>query len=349
MWRQSCIARDQYTNYKLISVLLPVKNGGNTLFAALESLQEQSYSDFECIIINDHSNDNACETISKQFDNRFKVINSHSAGIVAALNTGLKASSKPLIARMDADDISLNTRFEQQVAFLKINKAVDFCGSKIEYFSDSKTIDQGLKLYQDWINAQETHQQITQNMFVECAIPHPSFMIRRSLFEKIGPYQDNGWAEDYDLMLRAYIHKARFGKPKDILLKWRDHHQRLSRNDQRYQKHAFINAKAYYFSRSPIYQTAKETKQKIIIWGAGKTGKMLFKQLQTHEVRISAFVDISKKLIGSHIQNVLIHDAMTFDYENHLIIIAVGSRGIRQKIEDHLKHQTKQIDIVAMT
>lgn len=332
----------------MISVLLPVKNGGNTLFAALESLQQQSYSNFECIIIDDDSDDGACQSVTAQFDSRFKVIKNRGTGIVDALNTGISESSQPLIARMDADDIALENRFEQQVTFLETNKGVDFCGTKIEYFSDSKTIDQGLCLYQEWLNAQETHQQICQNMFVECAIPHPSFMIRRSLFDKIGGYQDNGWAEDYDLLLRAYIHKTRFGKPKDILLKWRDHDQRLSRNDQRYQKSAFINAKAHYFARSPIYQTAKNNQHNIIIWGAGKTGKMLYEQLSANKVNIHAFVDVSRKLIGNNIQNITIHDAMTFDYQDSLVLIAVGTRGIRQMIEDHLKQQASCIDVVAM-
>lgn len=332
----------------MISVLLPVKNGADTLFAALESLQQQTHKDFECIIIDDHSDDGACAKIKKQFDDRFNVINNQGTGIIDALNTGIEVSSRPLIARMDADDLSLSTRFEQQVSFLEKNKGVDFCGTKIEYFSDSKTIDQGLQLYQEWLNAQETHLQICQNMFVECAIPHPSFMLRRSLIDKIGGYQDNGWAEDYDLLLRAYIHKARFGKPKDILLKWRDHDQRLSRNHQRYQKSAFINAKAHYFARSPIYQTTKDKQQNIIIWGAGKTGKMLYEQLSANKVNIHAFVDVSRKLIGSNIQNINIHDAMKFDYRNSLVLIAVGTRGIRQMIENHLNQQASHVDVIAM-
>lgn len=332
----------------MISVLLPVKNGGDTLFSALESLQQQTYSDFECIIIDDHSNDDACSSIATRFDDRFMVTQNQGTGIVDALNTGLAVSSQPLIARMDADDIALDNRFEQQVNFLETNQGINFCGTKIDYFSDSKNIDQGLSLYQEWVNAQETHQQICQNMFVECTIPHPSFMIRRSLFDKIGGYQDNGWAEDYDLVLRAYTHKARFGKPKDILLKWRDHGQRLSRNDQRYQKSAFINAKAYYFARSPIYQTAKINQQNIIIWGAGKTGKKLHEQLVANNVNIHAFVDVSRKLIGHQIQNTPIYDAMTFDYQNSLVLIAVGTRGIRPMIEEHLKKQGNHIGVVAM-
>ena len=332
----------------MISVLLPVKNGGDYLFTALESLQQQTFTNFECIIIDDHSNDDACDSITTQFDDRFRVIKNSGNGIIDALNTGLALSSRPLIARMDADDIAIKTRFAQQISFLETNKNIDFCGTKIEYFANSKTIDKGLEIYQEWLNTQETHQQICHNMFIECAIPHPSFMIRRSLLDQIGAYQDNGWAEDYDLVLRAYIHKARFGKPKDILLKWRDHHQRLSRTDQRYQKAAFIKAKAHYFSRSPIYQTSQKQQQKIIIWGAGKTGKMLHEQLLANHVEVNAFVEVSNKLVGRHVQNIPIHDAMTFDYRNSLVLIAVGTRGVRQMIQEHLSQLHYTVNVVAM-
>lgn len=332
----------------MISVLLPVKNGGEYLFSALESLHQQTYQDFECIIIDDASNDGACDTITEQFDDRFRVIGSDGTGIIDALNTGLTLSTRPLIARMDADDIALDTRFEQQVDFLETNKGIDFCGCKIEYFSNSKKIDQGLSLYQDWINSQVTHTDICRNMFIECALPHPSFMLRRSLIDKIGAYQDNGWAEDYDLVLRAYIHKARFGKPKEILLQWRDHYQRLSRNDERYQKRNFIDAKAYYFARSPIYQSAKKHHKKLIIWGAGKTGKMLLKKLLANNVTVDALVEVSPKLIGTNINEIPINNAMDFDYQNCFVLIAVSKRGVRQMIEEHLAKQLTNIDVLAM-
>lgn len=334
----------------LISILLPVKNGGDYLYTALDSLCQQTYRLFECIVIDDHSDDGASHAaIQKLNDSRFNLINNQGTGIVDALNTGIAVSKGDFIARMDADDISLTQRFERQITFLQTNRAIDFCGTKINYFSDTKTIDQGLTVYQEWINAQESHKDICNNMFVECAMPHPSFMLRRQLLEKLDGYQDNGWAEDYDIVLRAYCLGARFGKPKEILLNWRDHHTRLSRNDKRYQKLAFIKAKAHYLARSPNYQTAIKQSKSIIIWGAGKTGKLLHEQLLLQTMTVQAFVDVSAKLIGKKIHEVRIHNAMEFNYENSLVLIAVGTRGVRQMIETHLSKQPYLVDFLAMS
>lgn len=252
----------------MISIVLPVKNGGHYLTQAIHSLQTQTFSDFECWVIDDHSSDGASKKLFNTLghnDSRFKLIDNTGAGIIDALNTGLLHAKRPFIARMDADDIAHPERLAQQFDYLQQHPQVDFCATQIAFFSEQGAIQQGLNLYQEWINSLCDHADIVENMFVECTLPHPSFMLRRTALEKIGHYQDHGWPEDYDLVLRAYIAGLQFGKPNKILLQWRDHQQRLSRTaskqQQRYSKQQFFAAKAYYFAQSQYAQ------RKIVIWG----------------------------------------------------------------------------------
>ncbi|HIP11775.1 MAG TPA: glycosyltransferase family 2 protein, partial [Arcobacter sp.] len=101
----------------MVSVLLSVYNGEKYLDEAIESILNQTYQDFEFIIINDGSTDKSLEIIEKykKEDNRIVVISRENKGLIYSLNEGISQAKGKYIARMDADDISLATRFEEQV------------------------------------------------------------------------------------------------------------------------------------------------------------------------------------------------------------------------------------------
>ena len=108
-------------NNILVSVILPVYNAQKYLEEAIESIINQTYTNFEFIIIDDGSGDNSLNIINKyqKQDSRILVITRENKGLVYTLNEGINQAKGKYIARMDADDISLSNRFEKQIELLE--------------------------------------------------------------------------------------------------------------------------------------------------------------------------------------------------------------------------------------
>ena len=125
-----------------ISVLIPVKNGQVFLSECLQSIENQHFSDFEVIFIDDHSTDQTYTQLIELLKgkNNMSVFRNPSAGLVEALNYGILQSSGEYIARMDIDDIMLPSRLEQQARILDIYPTVAVCASSFEFFGDDKGI-----------------------------------------------------------------------------------------------------------------------------------------------------------------------------------------------------------------
>lgn len=126
-------------NSDLISVILPVYNGENYIEEAVRSILSQTHKNLELLIVNDGSLDGTAKIISKLQveDKRIRVIDTPNRGIISALNQGVSLASGFYIARMDADDISLDDRLEKQLAFMKRN-SYHLVGGSINRFSETK-------------------------------------------------------------------------------------------------------------------------------------------------------------------------------------------------------------------
>src|SRR3989338_10709157 len=120
-----------------ISVIMSVYNGMPYLPEAVKSILNQTYKNFEFIIIDDASTDQSTKYLRFLKDKRIKLIkNSKNLGLAASLNKALKFAKGEYIARMDADDISLPKRFEKQVKFFKKHPSVDICGTWVNLIDD---------------------------------------------------------------------------------------------------------------------------------------------------------------------------------------------------------------------
>ena len=119
----------------LISIVLPARNAGETLRAALDSLTSQSLKAWECIAVNDHSDDNTAEILQQAAicDKRIITTTCNGTGIVDALNTGINLARAPVIARMDADDISQPARLERQYEHLMHNPDTGLVSCLVEH------------------------------------------------------------------------------------------------------------------------------------------------------------------------------------------------------------------------
>ena len=177
----------------IISVLMPVYNGEKYLRAAVDSILNQIYKNFEFIIINDGSTDATDTIILSYDDNRIKYIkNNSNLGLIASLNTGIALAQGSYIARMDADDISLPNRLKHQLEYMLLNPEVGVCGCDYFQFSGS------VKKYH---TAFYTHDEIFGYMLFNSSIVHPSLLIKKEVLQSFSPVFDSNYkhAEDFEL------------------------------------------------------------------------------------------------------------------------------------------------------
>ena len=320
-----------------VSFLCPIRNAGETLEQALQSVLCQSFENFEVIAVDDGSDD-ASPDILKSFaakDPRVRPLLCKSQGLIPALNAGLGVCTGRLIARMDADDICHPDRLKIQHEFLGKNADISAVGTQIRCFPISK-VGEGFRIYERWINSLLLPGDIGRDIFIESPLVHPSVCIRKSDLEEMGGYADNGWAEDYDLWLRMHVAGKKFAKIPRILLSWREGNGRLTRKDARYSVENFLRAKARYLRLGPLRKA-----NTIIIWGSGQIGRRISKHLQREGLSLTAFVDIDPRKIGNTRRGAPIIspdqlESVWRTAEKPKVLAAVPSRGARELIRNHL-------------
>ena len=213
----------------LISVIMSNFNTPEKyLREAIESVLNQTYSNFEFIIIDDCSTDNSFEIIKSYTDKRIvTLINEENLGITKSLNKGLRMAKGEFVARMDGDDICFPERFEKQVEYLKNNPEVVVCGTGIELFGD------GADIYNEKIVCKTIPQkeefQIRLLFGNHTNIIHPTAMFNHeTLATNNIEYNENYiYAQDY----RMWVSCSRIGKCSnvpEVLLKYRIHNKAVS-------------------------------------------------------------------------------------------------------------------------
>ncbi len=180
-----------------VSVVMPVYNCAAYLPAALTSLREQTFGDFEIIAVDDGSTDHGPLILAEWTDPRLRLIRQErNSGLAAALNAGLALARAPLVARQDADDLSEPERFARQTEFLAAHPRVCLLGT-----AQLKIDPAGQALCRR--DAPVADAQIRELMRRGNAFAHGSVMIRRSALDRVGAYREfRGLVEDYDLWLR---------------------------------------------------------------------------------------------------------------------------------------------------
>lgn len=208
-----------------VSVLLPVYNAERYVVQAVQSILDQTYRDFELILINDGSTDSSL-SILEPFaarDPRIRLISRENRGLVHTLNEGLSLARGAFIARMDADDIADPLRFEKQVAFLQIHTQCVAVGCRT-YLIDHE--GQPLRPQKVVLC---THEEIDRALLSGKTgiISHPTAMIRTDALLKVNGYRDLAPCEDYDLWLRL-AEIGQLANMPEILLHYRFHNHSYS-------------------------------------------------------------------------------------------------------------------------
>jgi glycosyltransferase involved in cell wall biosynthesis len=204
-----------------LSVVMPIYNGAKYAAEAMESILAQTFRDFEFVCVDDGSTDDSL-AILRDFarrDARVKVVSRPNTGVWQALNDGIATSRAPLIARMDADDVSLPARFETQVAFLNEHPEVVAVGSHVLIVDAD-----GAPLREMPNPPRVTHEEIDTAHLTGGGqvFYHPSLIIRRQSLEQVGMYRHWEGAEDLDLFLRL-AEIGRLANVREALLKYRAH------------------------------------------------------------------------------------------------------------------------------
>jgi glycosyltransferase involved in cell wall biosynthesis len=195
------------TDRPQITVLMPAYNAGKYIREAITSVLQQSFRDFELLVVNDGSTDDTLSIALSFHDARVVVINKEHAGIASALNTGLKLASAPYIARFDADDVCLPNRLETQLDFLHDHPGYVLVGSDAEYI-----LENGDFLFNFKCIA-HSDEEIKNKLYVYCPFIHSSVMYRRDEVIKAGGYNIHAHNfEDYLL----WTNLAKIGKMQNL-------------------------------------------------------------------------------------------------------------------------------------
>ena len=321
-----------------MSVVLPVRDGGAWLAEAVDSILGQSLVDLELLVVDDHSGDGAPQRLPRH-DRRLRVLCNRGRGVSSAFNTGFAASHGAFVARMDADDIALPERLEQQVRLLEARPDIDVCGACVEIFVEDGAgggrPEGGNRRYQEWLNACRSPEAIHRELFIECPVPNPTAMFRRAALEVLQGYADPDWPEDYDLYLRADALGLRMAKPDGVLQRWREHGGRLTRRDPRYAVARFQAAKAHYLAQGRL-----AAGEPVVIWGAGPGGRLMHDLLRLEGVEIRGFLDVHPRRIGGEKRGLPVWPHEQTDRAGEaLILVAVGAAGARAGIRRFLQQR----------
>jgi glycosyltransferase involved in cell wall biosynthesis len=293
-----------------VSIVLPFRDAAATLPACLDSIERQTLASFELLAIDDGSTDQSAAIVGARAANdpRIRLLAPGRVGLVAALNLGLAAARAPLVARMDADDLMHAERLAAQRDALAQRPDLALVASQVELFP-AELVRAGYREYARWQNQLLSSDDLASNIYVESPFAHPSVMLRREVFERVGPYADGPFPEDYDLWLRMHAAGLRMAKLPRTLLHWRERPDRASRVDPRYARAAFDRLRARYLARDARLGAGRP----LVVWGAGRPTRLRAKLLIDQGVELDAWVDIDPNKIGRTVWGLPVHPAEWLD------------------------------------
>ena len=201
----------------LVSVIIPVYNRGKFIAESIQSILDQTYQNFELIIVDDASTDNTVSIINQFEDSRIKLIeHSSNKGVSAALNLGFKNAKGVYFARQDSDDVSIKDRFEIQIDFLNNNSDIDICGSAIKTLKNNERF-----------KYPRFHNDIITSLLIKSPLASPTIIFRKKVYEIVKFNESLRFGEDYDFWSKALFLFKAHNLPK-VLVYYRYHQNQIS-------------------------------------------------------------------------------------------------------------------------
>lgn len=283
----------------LISIIMPTYNALPYLEECLNSILNQSYTNWELLAVDDQSSDKSL-AILRQYaakDKRIKVQTNPDKGIIGALRLGYSQSQGSYITRMDADDKMMPLRLETMLTALQKAGSGHLSVGQVHYFS-AAGIGEGYRSYQDWLNGLIATGSCFEEIYKECVIPSPCWMVSRADFEAAQAFSPSVYPEDYDLCFRFREAGLQVLPCTQVLHHWRDYGARTSRNDSNYADNRFLELKVDYFLKLDY-----DASRPLVVWGAGKKGKKVAQLLHLKSIPFSWVCNNPQK-IGKHIYDI---------------------------------------------
>ena len=322
----------------LISILTPFKNTAEFLPECLDSICKQTCDNWELVIVNDHSNDSSFSIVEQYAakNSRIKLFQNEGSGIIEAMRTAFKHSQGALITRMDSDDVmtsdKLSVLSKRLLAYGKGHVAI----GHVKYFSKNG-IGDGYDRYGKWLNGLTTTGSNFSEIFKECVVPSPNFMVYREDLIACGDFQPDLYPEDYDLTFRFYKQGLKCIPCDQLTHYWRDYSTRTSRTHEHYNNNFFLEIKINYF-----LELEYDKNRPLTVWGAGAKGKTIAKHLVERNIPFQWICDNPKK-IGHIIYD---QELLKFDHikalDNPQSIITVANESAQIQIKNYMDNHGMQ-------
>ncbi len=316
----------------MISIVMPAKDAAPYIAECLDSIINQSHEKWELIVINDHSSDSTAE-ILETYSSKERRMTWHHAkgqGIIDALQQATHFVSGQYITRMDADDIMSPTKLEDMLAVLTTRGNGHIAVGLVNYFSETE-LGNGYTKYANWLNKLTTAESNYSQIYKECVIPSPCWMVSKVDFELAGAFDKDVYPEDYDLCFRFRNAGLKIAAVPKVLHYWRDHPSRASRNDPNYKDNSFIELKIKHFVESDWKSDCT-----LIVWGAGKKGKRIVQLLLAYGKSVKWFCDNPNK-IGQNVYGVIIENQKSIEsISSAQVIVAIANPDEQKQIKDYL-------------
>lgn len=282
-----------------LTVIMPVYNGEKFLKESLNSLLNQTFTDFTVLVLNDNSTDKTSEILgafTKQ-DSRITVITkTKNEGPANLRNEGIERASTEFIALLDADDIALPTRFEKQLDYLKNHPEVGVCGTWFTFFGDKK---------EKTVRHEVSHDALKVQFLHSCGIGNPTVMFRKSVLKGLRFEHQYVPAEDYGLWSQL-IFKTQFHNIPESLLKYRWHDANISQTKEANLRKSEILIKTKQLEHLRIQPTNPEILHYVYAVSLQRN------QASEHVIKT---VQAAKDLL-EHNKNLQVYDLKLF--ENHI-------------------------------
>lgn len=321
----------------LVSILIPFKNTESYLGDCLDSIVHQTYTNWELLIVDDGSTDTSYELVQNYANNesRIHLFQNDGNGIIEALRTAYKHAKGTFVTRMDSDDVMVLNKLEQMQQALVSYGDGHLALGHVRYFSEGG-IGTGYKRYETWLNGLTSKGINFDEIYKECVIPSPCWMVYKTDFDRCGGFVPNTYPEDYDLAFRFYKLGLKCISSNEVLHHWRDYAIRTSRVDAHYAENSFLELKVNYF-----LELSLDNEKKIALWGAGSKGKKVAQLLIEKNISFEWVCDNPKK-IGRDIYNQILKPIEHLNkIKNYQCIISVANQEAQSEIKHYFKTHKK--------
>ncbi|MDO7172825.1 glycosyltransferase family 2 protein [Mariniflexile sp. AS56] len=317
----------------LISILTPFKNTEAYLKDCIESILRQTYTNWELIIVDDGSTDSSYDIVNAfaENDTRISLLKNKGSGIIDALQAAFNQSKGAFITRMDSDDIMMPNKLEVLLNNLLNHGEKHVAVGLVQYFS-ALGVGPGYKSYETWLNNLTKTGTNYSEIYKECVIPSPCWMIHRTNLIACDAFNPHLYPEDYDLTFRFYKHQFKCIPCDVVLHQWRDYSTRTSRTHIHYAQNHFTELKLRHFL--DIDYNIEKT---ITIWGAGTKGKLMASLLIEKDIPFEWICDNPKKIGKAIYGKTLKNFKALSNIKNPQSLITVANKTAQKEIRAYLK------------